>query len=217
MKSLILSNLILFTTLAFFAACDSDKNTASELSTTTTDKNLMQLTAITAFIEEYYHKDYKQYRKEVEHTFYNKLITYKGRLEPTDSTMQWLISIDIPKLNAESGKFYSDLNKDKVKDLIIVVHTEGGGGGGNIASDDFFTFTSKDDKYLFNSVTTSSELSGCPDNYGYFIATEIRNNTLIGTSACYTEDDGRCCPSLQYKTEVVLKGKKLVFKSKTAQ
>lgn len=142
----------------------------------------------------------------IEMTFYsipNDTDTYEGVL----------IAISITKTDKSTSIIRGDINGDKRDDLIISVPTEGGGGGGNIAWSDHFLFLGTTDKnYTLADVKSDGELTGCGG--GYFTPETIVLNTLVGTSLCYADDDGHCCPSLKFQSTSVFVNGKIAFSTK---
>ncbi len=132
----------------------------------------------------------------------------------------FLIDIEIPKAdyqdtNHRYNPIHGDLNGDGVNDEIIYVHTEGDGVGGNTFTDYFFLYLSNNGTLQPAGIYCGFELCNCPTKphlwANGFFPQKIENGYLIGESACYTENDGHCCPSLHYTTKVKLVNGKLVF------
>ncbi len=111
-----------------------------------------------------------------------------------------LMSISIP-LKGKRGIYFNDLNSDKQEDVLVIVNTEGGGGGGNVWWIDYFVFLEEKTNYQLIKPITNWQINDCQ---GYFSLEKIEDNTLIGNSYCYTSEDGRCCPSLEYRTKIKL-------------
>ena len=107
--------------------------------------------------------------------------------------------------------FLKTFDKDEPVDLIVSIDTEGGGGGGNVYWNDLFVFLSKNGKFALTSFIDSPEVRGC--RAGQFFPDKIENGLILGTSFCFTENDPRCCPSLEYLTTVTFDGKQLKYKS----
>lgn len=120
-----------------------------------------------------------------------------------------LMAVDVPRRIGSKGIHYGDLNNDGLEDMIIPVHTEGGGGGGNVWWTDLFVFFKQNKEYKFITTKSNWGVSGC-DNYGFVFFEKIENNIIYGESTCYAEEDGRCCPSLTFKTKFKLKNKEFV-------
>jgi hypothetical protein len=134
----------------------------------------------------------------------------------------WMIDISFnlrknnQNLFGAKGIIEGDINGDKKKDLIVTVHTEGGGAGGNVWSQDLFTFINNNEKFKLINIIEDSELTGCTSGLyqGNFRAQTIRSGKLIGFSSCYTSEDPRCCPSMEYETTIAFENNKLIYKSK---
>ncbi|MBU3675740.1 MAG: hypothetical protein FGM54_00950 [Chitinophagaceae bacterium] len=171
-------------------------------------------------IKDYYQINYgKGARLEENRNDSTIEMTYYSIPDNKDDYDGHLIAIWIPlkknmNLFAANPILEGDLNGDQIDDLILSVHTEGGGGGGNIWWQDLFVYIKENNGYKLMSVSSDKEISGCN---GDFRAKEIKNNRLIGNSSCYTDDDPRCCPSLEYKTIIKFENNKLEYVSKERQ
>jgi hypothetical protein len=58
-----------------------------------------------------------------------------------------------------------------------------------------------------------NDLCGCDyqSSSQYFVPKKISNGMIVGESVCWTENDGHCCPSLIYSTNVLFTKGKLSF------
>ena len=158
-------------------------------------------------IEKYYQDDYgKEFKLFKTATDSVIDIYYKNIPINKDDYVGIQMRIEIPKKG--KGILYGDLNNDKIKDIIVTVNTQGGGAGGNVWWNDIFVFLKKGDKYSLSTVNTNWDISGC--DRGFVFIEEIKENIIKGTSSCYSEDDGRCCPSLTYETRLQLLNNKIV-------
>lgn len=201
--------------LLVFASCETNVSPEEKQGSESHTVTLYSEAELTDYVFDHYHNDFKQHRQERTETDSSIELSYLGKIDE-DMEDHWLISISIPTGKTNEAIYSGDLNEDSKEDKIIAVHTEGGGGGGNTASTDFFIFVSQDGKFAFQAVQAGNELSGCPDNYGYFIPGKIEDNAFKGESYCYAETDGRCCPSLHFDTELVLRKGQLTIHEKIA-
>lgn len=92
---------------------------------------------------------------------------------------------------------YTDLNKDGINDLIVVVHTEGGWRGGNTYNQDIFVFINEKDSNKLASVISDRDMVH-PEMNGYIRVKNVENGILMAEAFIYTERDARCCPSDHY-------------------
>ena len=209
-----MKNYLFLLGLLIFASCETEIKMNKTIPTDSKPADeLLSAEELTEFIYDYYHASYKQHKLERVDSDSSMELSYLGKIEG-ETDERWLINVNIPKSEMTSANFMGDLNKDGQEDRIIIVHTEGGGTGGNYSSDDYFVFLSQNYKYQFSSITSNKELSGCPGNDGYFIPNKIEGGRFLGESYCYAEGDGRCCPSLHFDTEVILKDNKLILDKK---
>jgi hypothetical protein len=114
-----------------------------------------------------------------------------------------LMKIYIPtsQASAQRGSFIqTDLNKDALKDYVIMTRTEGAWGGGNVSGTEYFVFLQNMSGYEFQHHTHGYLLNNCET--GGFILEKLDQGELIGFSYCYGPNDGHCCPSLEYKTTI---------------
>jgi hypothetical protein len=214
-----MKNILLILTFICFTACKQIENKQNidfkidTLKTVTEQIDVDVDNNIISEIKKYYKNKYgKDARLEEEVSDSTYEITYYNI--PKDSTDfdGHLISIYIPKKNADKAILRGDLNNDKIQDLVVNVATEGGGGGGNISWSDLFVFINRNDELFFTSVTNSYTICGCED--GFFNASKIENGYLIGESYCYGSNDARCCPSFHYLAKVRFEKNKFVFINK---
>lgn len=122
----------------------------------------------------------------------------------------------IPVNNTESIK--GDFNNDKIQDIIIPVdHAVSISNG--FTDYYFFIGSGIENNYFVDSInsgTFSSFYGYCSkgDGRGQFYVKNIANNTLIGESSCYNNEDPNCCPSLHYRTVLKYDSKTNTFKLK---
>jgi len=184
------------------------------------EKELIAEDQIMHFIIEDYKKQYKELQlKEIDDEGWHELTFYE-KSNPTTDYELTLSHVRIPNYTLEdeleNNPIKGDINNDNIKDYLVKVLDEGGGGGGNITLITYYLFTSVDGKYECSSIKSSGELSGCDKDYGFFIADQMENQQIIGEAQCYAENDGRCCPSLHYKTIVTLQDGELKHFSNVA-
>lgn len=123
------------------------------------------------------------------------------------------MAVTLPRVRDKKFLYYGDLNNDGLEDMIIPVNTEGGGGGGNVWWIDLFVFLQqKDASFSFLTTKSNWEITECQ---GFIQLDKIENNLIYGKSSCYAEDDGRCCPSLNYLTTLKLQNKDLIVVNST--
>ena len=190
------------------------------------DKNIIKK------IKSYYYKEYakewkkllKEYENFVKRPPYeteNDSIAYLGFLyaedESEDPIVVGMIHCLIPtkqgiKLYMSSPILYTDLNNDRVNDLIVVAHTEGGWRGGNVFNQDIFVFLNEKGSYKLASVTTDWELAK-PKGYGYVRVNNAENGILLAEADIYTDKDARCCPSDHYFMKYKFEDNKFVIVS----
>ncbi len=154
----------------------------------------------------YYKQEYEGiYSVEKTDSTVNVLVYSNSTDDVIDSMI--LFSAYIPL--KVSGYIKGDLDNDGIEEIICDIPTEGGGGGGNTYWNDLFVYKqTSSNRYKRIAKSSSPELlGGC-----YLSISHIKQNEIIGTSLCYDENDGHCCPSLSYNTTVVLKNDSLVVK-----
>ena len=155
---------------------------------------------VTKVMEDYYNDNFGKGTKLV--TIKNDSVldhTYYSIPESEEDYSGFLMGASMPVRVNDSSIVYGDLNNDGLDDMIVLVNTEGGGGGGNVWWVDYFVYLKADEGYQFKTVQTNWEMSGCT---GFFGIDKIENNVIYGESTCYAEEDGRCCPSLSYLTQL---------------
>jgi hypothetical protein len=165
-------------------------------------------------IKKYYHEQYNIYEgkhTKFEDEFNNiyQTRTYRHVSDEEDEFEYAIVSIYIPLEKDTKSLFYGDLNNDGLQDLVVAVSTEIGAGFDQPA--ELFVFLNQNNKLTLIDVAEIHGLTHCED--GYFWPTKIENGNLIGTSYCFKNNDGRCCPSLKYSTKTKLSDNKLVFNS----
>jgi len=186
------------------ASCNLIDKTTDNGAITSIYLDSLVLTEITTYYQESYGNDLRLVESEDDST---KEMIYYNIPKDKDGYEFPQISISIPKRTGASSIFTGDLNQDNSNDLIVSVYTEGGGGGGNVSWSDLFVFIKNEKGYQLKTISTNWEVAGCNGMIGI---EEIKDNKIIGTSLCYAEDDGRCCPSLKYSTALKLVGDQIV-------
>lgn len=116
---------------------------------------------------------------------------------------------EIDMYGQPSGEFYSipikkeefikgDLTADNNHDIIINVGHSFGASGHNTIS---FLFVGNSKGYSFIKTFDCTTLAQCNmggAKWGELSIEEIKENKLIGTAMCYTDDDAVCCPSKKF-------------------
>jgi len=115
-----------------------------------------------------------------------------------DGYYMTIMSVSIPT-KGDFGIYYSDFNGDNIDDTLVAVNTEGGYGGGNVWWVDYFIFLKNNDQHKLVTIKSNWDINNCS---GFFNLKKIEKNILLGTSSCYTKEDGRCCPSLKFNTQI---------------
>lgn len=181
-------------------------NTSCTSIDTTTEDNPCLHDNFISKIKEYYQIEYgKGLNRVIENNDDEIHVAYYNIPEGEEDFAYTQMAIYIPKALKSEAIKEADINNDTLKDLIISIHTEGGGGGGNVWWTDLFVFINKgNNRYELTTTKTNWEISGC---HGYFFLEDIKNNTFMGTSFCYAQEDGRCCPSLTYNTHLKFNNK----------
>ena len=130
-----------------------------------------------------------------------------------DEEYGWtMMSVDIPRKSNSKYIYKGDINNDGEIDIIVPVNTEGGGGGGNVWWLDYFIFLKQKNstyKFAIEKNNWESEITGCSDN-GFMHIDRIEKSIIYAESSCYTSEDGRCCPSLSFKTKLKFENNSLV-------
>ena len=106
---------------------------------------------------------------------------------------------------------FGDLNGDKKRDCIIIIHRE----GGYDFYDYYYVFINKGDEFKLTDVQTDNDICGCIYDGGWpnlLRYQKIEDGMLHGISMCH-QGDAHCCPSVILRTKIKLINKKLQFQS----
>ena len=180
--------------------------TNSATTETVNDSQLIDNYIINALIDHYKGSTTKMETKKTD-----TLLTISFRNMPSEDDAFDGIGLRIYISKMKKDYIFGDIDNDGVPDLIVSIDTEGGGGGGNVYWNDLFVFLSKNGKFALTSFIDSPEVCGC--RAGQFFPDKIENGLILGNSICWAENDGRCCPSLEYLTTITFDGKQLKYKS----
>jgi len=114
-----------------------------------------------------------------------------------------LFAADISLAKHIDPAILGDMNSDGLPDILFSVHTEGGGTGGLGSHwwDHFLFVAGANGQYKLADIKNDIDIM---DGSGYFYPKEIQNQILTGIGNDYDYYDGRCCPSIFYRTRVRL-------------
>lgn len=177
---------------------------------------------VIAVIKEYYKKNYgKSARLETE--IKGALLKLTYWYIPTEENYfsdGYIISAYIPltkKSRAKHEKFITnavegDLNNDGLEELAVIVYTE----EGNSSGEDLFLFINNGEKYTLIGKESESQLNSFfnPGTSTLSSLVKIENQLLIVRTYAYSEDDARCCPSLNFEESYALESNQLTLKNK---
>jgi hypothetical protein len=115
--------------------------------------------------------------------------------------LESVFGLSVPDDSSEIYYYYADLNEDKKKDaLITFTPYQCDGGNATMWVQYQLLVLSQGDKYLVN------------DNYferfktdpGFFHLDSVGIKTVFGTYFEFTDNDGRCCPSIKQPIKINL-------------
>jgi hypothetical protein len=109
--------------------------------------------------------------------------------------------IAVPNDSSEIFYFYADLNYDNKKDALITFTPYQCDGGNAIMWVQYqLLVLSQGDKY----VVTDNYFERFKTDPGFFHLTGVGTKTVFGTYFEFTDNDGRCCPSIKRPIKIDL-------------
>ena len=177
---------------------------------------------VIAVIKEYYKKTYGT-NARLETEIKDALLKLTYWYIPSEENYfsdGYIISADIPltkKSRTKHEKFITnavegDLNNDGLDDLAVIVYTE----EGNSSGEALFLFINNGKKYTLIGKESESQLNSFfnPGISTLSTLVKIENQLLIVGTYAYSEDDARCCPSLNFEESYALENNQLTLKNK---